>query len=164
VDWGRHEDFTVFAVLDARLQLVHLDRFTGVGYELQTGRLKALWERFGRGQILAEVNSMGGPLIERLQRERVAVRAFQTTNASKAEAVEALALAIENGRMAFADDPRIEPLRSELLAFEQARLPSGLIRYAAPPRQHDDCVMALAIAHHCAAVPALPAGLKVGML
>lgn len=164
VDWGRHEDFTVFAVLDAALRLVHVDRFTGVGYELQTGRLKALWERFGKCPILAESNSMGGPLIERLQRERVAVRAFHTSNASKAEAVESLALAIEGGRMAFADDPRLQPVRDELLAFEQERLASGLIRYAAPPGGHDDCVIALAIAHHGAAVPAVPAALRVAAL
>lgn len=164
VDWGRHEDFTVFVVMDDRLRLVHLDRFTGVGYELQVGRLRALWQRFGRCPILAESNSMGGPLIERLQRDHVTVRAFHTTNASKSAAVESLALAIENGALAFADDDRIKPLREELLAFEQERLPSGLIRYAAPPGSHDDCVMALAIAHAGASVPVMQAGLKVAAL
>lgn len=164
VDWGRHDDFTVGAVIDSHNRLVHLDRFTGVGYELQVGRLSALWQRFGRPPILAESNSMGGPLIERLQRLQMPVRAFHTTNASKAQAIEALALAIENHVLALPTDPRAEFLRQELLAFESERLPSGAIRYAAPPGQHDDGVMALAIAWSGASVPQIAPGLKVAGL
>lgn len=147
-DWGRHNDFTVFIVLNQKGELVHLDRFTDIGYELQVGRLKNLWDRFNRCPILAESNSMGGPLIERLQRERVNVRAFNTTNASKAEAIEALALALENGQLAMPKDDRIDILKRELIAYDQERLPSGQIRYGAPKNQHDDCCMALAIAWH----------------
>ena len=148
VDWARHEDFTVFVVLRHDGALVHMDRFSGVGYELQVGRLTALWQRFRRCPILAEVNSMGGPLIERLQRDRVTVRAFNTTSASKSEAVESLSLAIEQQRLSIPVDERCDPLRSELVAYDQERLPSGVLRYGAPPGQHDDTVMALAIAWH----------------
>ena len=147
-DWGRHNDFTVFIVLDDLGSLAHIDRFTDIGYELQVGRLKALWERFGCCPIMAESNSMGGPLIERLQREKVNVRAFNTTNASKADAIEALALALENGQIALPRDERIEVLKRELISFDQERLPSGAIRYGAPAGYHDDTVMALAIAWH----------------
>lgn len=148
VDWGRHNDFTVFAVLTSRGELVYLDRFTDIGYELQVGRLKALWQRFDHPPILAESNSMGGPLIERLQAEGLPVRPFLTTAASKAQAIEALALAIENGQISLPEDDRIAVLKTELLAFDQERLPSGQIRYSAPSGQHDDCVIALAIAWH----------------
>lgn len=148
VDWGRHNDFTVFTVLNHLGQLVHLERFTDIGYELQVGRLKSLWQRFDRCPILAESNSMGGPLIERLQRENLNVRPFNTTNASKSEAIEALSLALENGQLAMPDDDRIAVLKSELLAYDQERLPSGQIRYGAPRNQHDDAVMSLAIAWH----------------
>lgn len=148
VDWGRHNDFTVFTVINHMGHVVHLERFTDIGYELQVGRLKALWERFDRCPLLAESNSMGGPLIERLQREQLNVRPFNTTNASKSEAIEALSLALENGQIAFADDDRLAVLRSELLSYDQERLPSGQIRYGAPSGQHDDAVMSLAIAWH----------------
>lgn len=148
VDWGRHNDFTVFAVLNHLGHMVHLKRFTDIGYELQVGQLKSLWQRFGQCPILAESNSMGGPLIERLQRENLNVRPFNTTNASKAEAIEALSLALENGQITLADDERMSVLRKELLAYDQERLASGQIRYSAPPGQHDDAVMALAIAWH----------------
>lgn len=147
-DWGRHNDFTVFTVLNDKGHVVHLDRFTDIGYELQVGRLKSLWQRFNRCPILAESNSMGGPLIERLQREQVNVRAFNTTASSKAEAIEALALALENGQIALPPHTSVDVLKRELIAYDQERLPSGQIRYGAPKGQHDDCVMSLAIAWH----------------
>jgi hypothetical protein len=88
---------------------------------------------------------MGGPLVEQLQRMRLPVRAFQTTAASKAQAVEALALALEQGSIRI---PPVQWLIDELMAFDQERLPSGSMRYGAPRGGHDDGVMALAIAWH----------------
>ena len=146
VDWGRHNDFTVFTVVDAKERaVVAVDRFTDIDYAVQLSRLQALHQRFPRAPILAESNSMGGPLIEQLQRLRLPVRAFQTTAASKAEAIEALALAFEQGSIRL---PAVQWLLDELMAFDQERLASGAMRYAAPKGGHDDGVMSLAIAWH----------------
>ncbi|MBI3942953.1 MAG: hypothetical protein HY326_08065 [Chloroflexi bacterium] len=146
VDWGRTTDFTVFAVIDLTLnELVYLDRFNQIGYELQAGRLQSLRKRFNPTAIIAEANSMGRPIIERLQAEGLPVQAFTTTNASKAQIVEGLALAFERGEFHIIPDP---VLIGELQAFAQERLPSGLIRYGAPEGMHDDTVMALAIGYY----------------
>jgi hypothetical protein len=59
------------------------------------------------------------------------------------QAIEALALALECGDIRILNDP---VLVSELVGYQAERLPSGLMRYAAASGQHDDCVMALAIA------------------
>jgi hypothetical protein len=151
VDWGRTNDYTVFVALSQSGQVVAIDRFRGLEYTLQRERLRAFWERHGSiAWIIAESNSMGMPIIEELQRDRAlvinrrsAVIPFQTTNASKAEAVEGLALAFERGTIKIIDDP---VLIGELQAFEARPLPSGMMRYCAPEGQHDDCVMALAMA------------------
>lgn len=144
VDWGRHNDFTVFTVVDAKERaVVAVDRFTDIDYAVQLGRLQALHQRFPKAPILAESNSMGGPLIEQLQRLRLPVRPFQTTAASKTEAIEALALAFEQGSVRI---PALKWLTDELMAFDQERLASGAMRYAAPRGGHDDGVMSLAIA------------------
>ena len=144
IDWGRHQDFTVFVVLDARNRtVVALDRFTQIEYAVQLSRLKSLRLRFPRAAVVAESNSIGGPLIEQLRRDGVNVSAFQTTNASKAQAIEALALAFENGYIRI---PPVQWLIDELMAFDQDRTASGLMRYGAPKGGHDDGVMALAIA------------------
>lgn len=153
VDWagpGRGGDYTVFAVVDATTgALVHLDRFGGAEYAVQRGRLAAVWERFGRPVIIAEQNSMGGPVVEQLQREGLNVRPFVTTNATKAASIDALALAFEQSAIRILPDP---VLIGELGAFIAEKLPSGLTRYAARVG-HDDCVMALALAWSGAARP-----------
>ncbi len=144
VDWARSNDSTVISVMDsAARRQVALDRFTGIGYELQLSRLRAMFDRFNPVSIIAEYNSMGGPLVERIQAMGLPVQGFTTNNASKAQIIEALALAFERGDIAIlADETQI----SELQSYEQERLPSGLIRYGAPDGMHDDTVIALALA------------------
>jgi phage FluMu gp28-like protein len=143
VDWGRVNDYTVFCVLSDAGELLELDRFRGVEYSLQRGRLQALYQRHGKPSIYAEANNMGGPVIEQLARDGLKVKPFITTNASKAEAIEALALAFERGTISIPNDP---VLIGELQSFEAKPLASGLMRYEAPSGGHDDTVMALAIA------------------
>lgn len=143
-DWGRSNDYTVFLVLDVTARMVvELDRSNRVDYSLQCARLEALSQRWRPVQIIAEQNSIGQPIIEQLNRQGLRVQPFITTHASKADAVEALALAFERGDIRIPNDP---VLIGELMAYQADRLPSGLIRYGAPAGQHDDTVMALAIA------------------
>jgi phage FluMu gp28-like protein len=143
IDWARSHDFTVLSVMDAGTKRqVALDRFNQIGYEVQLGRFRAMHERFGVSAWVAEENSMGGPLIERLQSEGYPVQAFKTTNATKAQVIDALALAFERGEITILDDA---VQIAELQAYEMERLPSGLIRYRAPENMHDDTVMALAL-------------------
>jgi len=144
VDWGRSEDWTVITVLDVQKRaVVAIDRFNQIDYALQTSRLKALAERYRPDVIIAEANAMGQPIIEQLQRDGLPVRAFMTTNATKAQIIESLALAFERGVITIPNDP---VLIEELMAYEVSRLPSGMVRYAAPSGLHDDCVMSLALA------------------
>lgn len=144
VDWGKSADFTVLTVLDTTTnEVVALDRFNQIDYTVQVGRLKAMAERFRPYSIIAEKNSIGEPLIEQLYREGLPVQPFQTTNATKATAIDALALAFERGELRILNDA---VLIAELQAYEMERLPSGLMRYSAPAGMHDDCVISLALA------------------
>lgn len=144
VDWGKTVDYTVFVVIDMTTKtMVAMDRSNQVDYVVQRGRLQALYERWGPQIIIAEANSIGGPVIEQLRREGLPVQSFTTTNASKAAAIEALTLAFERDELQILRDP---VLVSELQAYQAETLPSGLLRYGAPYGQHDDTVMALAMA------------------
>ena len=145
VDWGKMNDFTVLTVIDLMsTKVVHIDRFSEIDYIFQRGRLKNLWEKFNRCAVVAEENSMGMPVIEELRREGIGVQAFHTSNASKANIIESLALAFERGEIRI---PRNDVLIGELLAFEGNKLASGMTRYAAPENMHDDMVMSLALAY-----------------
>jgi len=146
VDWGKSADFTVITVLDVTTRaLVYYERFNQIDYQVQLGRLRGVVRRFQPESIIAEQNSMGDPLIELLRREELPVVAFTTTNATKANAIEALVLAFEQGDVTILND---ETLIDELQAYTMDRLPSGMVRYSAPPGQHDDMVMSLALAWH----------------
>jgi phage FluMu gp28-like protein len=144
IDWGRSVDYTVFVVIDATTRtVVEIDRSNRADYAVQIGRLKAMCGRWRPAAGLAELNSIGQPILEQVWREGMLVQGFTTTNASKAAIVEGLALAIECGQLRIPPDP---VLLAELQAFRAEPLPSGMMRYAAPAGQHDDCVMALALA------------------
>ena len=164
VDWGKYNDFTVIVLLDLTaerstahavigspwdrrempvIEVCAIDRFNQVDYTVQMGRLVAMVERFRPQVIVAEKNAAGEPLIEVMQRMGLPVWPFVTGNATKALAVDALALALERGQLAL---PKHDILLNELLAFDAERLPSGMMRYAAPEGMHDDCTMALAMA------------------
>lgn len=149
VDWGQRNDFTVFCVVDPiENAVVELDRSKGIEYTMQSGRLAALRDRWNKADVIAEENSMGRPIREYLKRDGIPVTPFTTTNATKAAIVEGLALAFERGEIKIPNDPA---LVGELQAFEASKLPSGLIRYEAPSGQHDDTVIATAIAWEASA-------------
>lgn len=143
VDWGKHLDFTVLTVLDKTGAMVAMDRFNQIDYAVQAGRLAAMAKRYNPQAILAELNAMGEPIVEQLQRQGLPVVGFQTTNASKTGIIESLALAFEKGDIRILPD---QVLVNELQAYEMTRLPSGATRYSAPDGLHDDCVMSLALA------------------
>ena len=144
VDWAKHEDFTVLTVMDSLSQrVVAWDRFNQVDYRLQKGRLVTLAQKWGCTMVLAESNAMGEPLIEELEHEGLPVRGFRTTNASKKEIIEGLALAFERDEIVIPAEP---VLTAELQAFEMDRTPGGLLRYQAPDGYHDDAVISLALA------------------
>jgi hypothetical protein len=155
VDWGRTNDFTAICVIDATLmEQAALDRFSEIDYELQTERLHKWCDLYHPVLVVAEHNSMGGPLTERLQtgyarllgraRAALPVWAWEATNASKAALVQALGLAIEQGALTLLDHA---VQQAELLGYEASVLPSGMIRYGAPFGQHDDTVIALGLAY-----------------
>lgn len=144
IDWGRSLDYTVVMVVDARTRSqVHMQRWSSVDYAVQRQRIQAMYKTWRPVLVIAESNSMGQPIIEQLYRDGVPVQPFLTTNASKTLAIEGLGLAFERGDIAITPQAQ---LLAELQSFAATRLPSGLMRYEAPAGQHDDCVMALAIA------------------
>jgi hypothetical protein len=143
VDWGQLHDFTVVSVVDVTTrEQVHIDRFNQIDWYLQVGRLRILAEKFRPALVIAERNSVGGPQIEAMTALNLPVWGWDASNATKHEAMTALALAFERGDLKILDDP---VQTGELLAYDAERLPSGVLRYGAPEGMHDDCVVALAL-------------------
>src|SRR5262252_8725222 len=131
VDWGRSNDFTVISVVDVSTNCqVAIDRFTQIDWEFQSERLHRWADLYRPRAIVAETNAMGNPMVVRLSmgygrvygdaRRALPMQPWLATNATKAAAIQALSLAIENGDVALLED---QVQRSELLAYEAERLP-----------------------------------------
>lgn len=151
VDWGRSDDFTVAVVMDrATKKVLALDRMRQVDYTVQVGRLQSLADEWNPSVILAESNSMGEPLIEQLTQRGLPVQPFATTASSKPPLIDALALAFEQRSITI---PENEVLLAELQAYTMTRNTNNRWIYSAPAGMHDDCVMALALAHEAASRP-----------
>jgi hypothetical protein len=167
VDFGRAFDFTALAVLDAsashdglpRPRLVALERFSEVSWRLQRARIARLARAWGVRAVLAEANAIGEPNVEALLAEGVPVSGFTTTALTKPPLIESLVRAIEDCEIALLDHP---VLIAELEAYTYSANPyTGRYRYSAPAGQHDDTVIALALAWHLAATPRLVFGIAV---
>jgi len=144
VDWAQKRDFTVICIIDAQSrEVVYYDRFKGVDWNLQRGRLRVLYDLWKPETILAEENSIGGPNIEELQREGLPVEPFTTTAKSKPELIESLVLAFDRAEIKALDD---DTMRGELEAYERNVTPTGRSQYSAPAGLHDDIVIAMALA------------------
>lgn len=144
VDWGKQSDYTAIAIGCATCHCeVARDRFNQIDYAVQRDRLRALYETWQPSEILAEANAMGDPIIEVLQRERLPVLPFQTTQTTKPPLIENLALVFERAEWQFQPDTI---WTAELEAYERkVSATTGRSSYSAPEGLHDDTVVARAL-------------------
>jgi len=142
VDIGRRRDATVINVFDTRrepFQRVYHERLDRVPYPVIQSTIERVARQYG-GRLFIESNGVGDPVIENLM---VKAEPFITTARSKAQAIQALQLLLEKGRIAARWTPQE---RRELIG------------YAWDDRAlQQDCVMSLAIgAYHLVQPPPQP--------
>ena len=144
VDWGKQHDFTVFSLgcSDCKVELA-LYRSNKLDYAFQEKRLAALAGGWKLDRLEIELNAMGQPIFEQLERRGLRVMGFNTTSASKPPLIENLALAIEKQEWGFLRD---EAATAELEAYERKVNPiTNRSTYGAPKGLHDDTVIARAL-------------------
>ena len=143
IDWGKMNDYTAVSIGCSTCQReIAVARFNQIGYDIQREKVWALADMWQPKVILAEANSIGGPIIDELQRSGLPVEGFNTTASSKPPLIESLVLAIEQCDWELIDDPI---WTAELEAYERTVTPLGRSQYNAPPGLHDDTVIARAL-------------------
>jgi hypothetical protein len=143
VDWGKDNDFTVISIGCVECQReVHLDRFNQIDYYYQLQRIEEMHSHWHVARWIAELNSIGTPLFEQLQRKQLPITGFTTTQTSKTALIEAFGLALEKADIQLLNDPAG---RVELQAYERTTSANGLSRYSAPEGGHDDTVISRAL-------------------
>lgn len=151
VDWasGSGGDATVIVVIDMdSTSVVQMWRSNTHSPSQSLSMLGAMYETWRPVTIVVEKNSLGIPLVEQCQRQGLPVQPFTTTNSSKAQIIDSLALSFENETIAILDDM---VLIGELMAYEAKKSALGAPVYSSPAGQHDDSVMALALAYFACA-------------
>lgn len=144
VDWAKQSDFTAISVgcTTCRKEVAR-DRFNKIDYHFQRQRLQALCDKWGVKNIMVELNSIGEPNFEELQRAGLPVIGFTTTATTKPPLIENLALTLEKAEWQFQADP---VWTGEMEAYERKVSPTtGRSQYSAPEGMHDDTVIARAL-------------------
>lgn len=142
VDLAKTTDYTVIIILNDKRHVVAFERFNNIPYNLQKERIIKICKRYN-AQILMDSTGVGDPIYDDLSRSELKVIGYKFDNMSKRRLIESLVLDFESESISF---PEIPELIDELQNFEVEQTKSGLIRYSAPEGQHDDCVIALALA------------------
>jgi hypothetical protein len=140
-DWAKQSDYTAFSFgcVECKRE-VDKDRFNRIDYAFQTERLRVLCDRWQPTAILTEINAIGMPVFEQVERMGLPVIAFETTATSKPPLIESFALALERTEWQYLPDPI---WTAELEAYERkVSTVTGRSTYSAPEGVHDDTVVA----------------------
>ncbi len=146
LDLAKVEDYTVLVVMNKDCEVVFVDRFHRIDWEIQVQRVKVATDRYNRCPVLVDSTGAGEPIYENLRRAGVSAQAYPFTQKSKAALVDQLAILFEKKKLKL-PTPQIWPDGiDELESFEYSVSEQGNVRTGAPSGYHDDCVVALGLA------------------
>ncbi len=139
IDVARSVDYFVIVGLDADGNVSAFHRWRGKPWQESIRDTGVI---VGSGEALVDSTGVGDPVLEALQRNCPGTyRGFKFSSSSKQALMERLAVGIQQHEITFPNGV----ITNELHSFEYIQSATG-IRYSAPSGEHDDCVMALALA------------------
>lgn len=143
VDLGQKHDFTAMIPMNSKRQALFVERMQD-DYPIQKQRLGAMVFQMNFGRLVVDEANIGLAIVQDLRSAGFPVESVATNSAPvKRALIENLRVAFQQNTLSIPDDP---VLLDELEAYSYEVLPSGQIRYSAPDGQHDDTVIALALA------------------
>lgn len=160
VDLARSMDFTVVLGLDAYRRVCFLERWQAPWAVTKTKVAKLV----GATPLVADATGVGDAIVADLQGMGLSVSPHVFTQPSKLRLMQRLVAAFQGRELTLPNRDHDRWLTAELQAFEFTYTATG-VRYEAPSGEHDDGVMALALALHGwdrvqGVVPEAPPGLR----
>jgi len=145
IDLAKSKDYTTIVALDDAGNVIFFDRFRmdwRPTIDLLATHVRGLRPS---GCVLVDSTGVGDPVLENLMVELpfFTVKGQKLSNQTKQQIMEGLAVAIQQNEVSIPDGRIVD----ELVIYEYVYTPSGLVRYQAPQGEHDDCVVALALAN-----------------
>lgn len=143
IDLAKHQDFFVCIGLNEHGEVAGFSRWRHVPWR---DSIRRVWQLVGEDTpALVDSTGVGDPVLEELQVEHGNFVGFNFTPASKQKIVLGLAVSIQSREISFPRENEFA-IKHELESFEYITKPTGAVVYSAPEGQHDDTVMALALA------------------
>jgi len=145
IDLGRANDFTVATFMDANGNVVDVYRENLQDWSQMVQEMLVRIKKWN-ATVMVEVNSIGDVIYEQLKKQWPNTHPFVTSNKSKNDAIEGLAVDLNSVEIKIPSPELFQALPFELSIYEYDYSPkTRTIRYNAPTSFHDDCVMSLAI-------------------
>jgi len=142
-DLAKYQDFTVMMIADlATNHIVFYERFNHLDWDYQKVRIASALKRYNDCTMYIDSTGVGDPIVEDLQRQGCAVRAFKFSNQTKKQAIENLMRMVDDSEIRI---PNLKEIKHEFEIFGYEQTQFGNIRYCAPDGQHDDIVIAAAL-------------------
>lgn len=145
MDLAKVNDFTVITVLDSTGRQVYFERFNQASWERVIERAVDVFGLYKLSAFWVDCTGVGDPIVEALQRKGIPAQGYHLTNMSKAALIDSLGMGIERKMLKLMNIPAQE---NELIGFEYEKTDAGNLKMNAPPGEHDDTVIALALANH----------------
>lgn len=153
-DVAKSQDWTVLVAMDNDGAIRGFDRFNTLHWPDIEDRIHTFVQAYP-GVLILDATGIGQSSYDHLVRRRLLIRDYKFTNQTKLNMINTLNIALDQGSISIPGErkgeektpvPQLKILIDELEAFEYEILPSGKIRYNAPPGVHDDCVTGLGLA------------------
>ncbi len=146
LDLAKVEDYTALVVVNHKKEVVALDRFNRVDWEIQVARIRATLDKYHHCRVLVDSTGVGEPIYEALRVGSCFAEPYPLTQKSKADIINHLALMLEKEQVLL-PKVEIEPvLVEELEAYEYSVSDAGNVKMSSPSGLHDDTVIALSLA------------------
>lgn len=145
IDLAKTTDWTVLVVLDATGRMMEIQRWNRVSWPVQITRIVDFISKYKEASVRVDATGVGDPIYDQL---RVAlpnrrIHGLHLNSANKEALIENLAMCIETQRITILPDSQ---LVHELMCYGYEQTAGLHMRYNAPDGEHDDCVIALALA------------------
>jgi len=146
IDLGRYNDSTVLYGLDKDCKATLCERWTNISFEVQKPRILDIWAKLGYPMVYLDMTGLGQGVFDSLKPllgNRL--EGIKFNNSIKLDLIDNAQLLIENGTHLLFDDPE---LIHQHKIYQKQETKTGLRTFNAPAGEHDDCVIAVALALH----------------
>lgn len=147
-DIARADDYTVMTVMDRSGRIVEMYRKNNTEWSSMINDMVVIAKKWN-ATVMVEENGVGSPIFSAMKEKWANTHPFMTTNKSKNEIIEGMILDVNENTIKIPSKELFPALYSEMSIFTyEYNVKTRTIRYTHPAGQHDDTIIATAIANY----------------